>query len=370
MPDTADERTLVWCTGISGSQRTDYVNEAAEAIRAEGRTCLVLDIGELLEQLPDHLKVGASRTELLDGNEDVLRLHRSYALQNMLRMIEETTADVVLISTHACFLRNGRLMPGLDMHFIKEHFAGRISAFVTVVLDTPDVWRALAQRPEWANRLRLAEVALWRDFEVALTRMLAEYEGAPFYLLARRDPAEGLARLTRRPPARSAYLSYPITAILQSGSTELIDGARRLAARLRDEAGLAVFDPLSIEDLPQTKAGAPPDEAREEDESGKPSISAEMEREAEPYLVSHTVATDLQLIDQADMVVVYYPTDKVSPGVFTEMSHARDRRKPLYLCEFPGAPEHVSPFLGLFHTAAFETVDGLIEHLRSEQQAG
>ena len=260
MPDTTDERTLVWCTGISGSQRTDYVNEAAEAIRAEGRSCLVLDIGELLEQLPDHLKVGASRTELLDGNEDVLRLHRSYALQNMLRMIEETSADVVLISTHACFLRNGRLMPGLDMHFIKEHFAGRISAFVTVVLDTPDVWRALAQRPEWAGRLRLAEVALWRDFEVALTRMLAEYEGAPFYLLARRDPAEGLARLTRRPPAPSAYLSYPITAILQSGSTELIDGARKLAARLRDEAGLVVFDPLSIEDLPQTKAGAPPDD--------------------------------------------------------------------------------------------------------------
>ena len=30
----------------------------------------------------------------------------------------------------------------------------------------------------------------------------------------------------------------------------------------------------------------------------------------------------------------------------------------------------MSPFLGLFHTAAFETVDGLIEHLRSEQQAG
>ena len=38
MAATADERTLVWCTGISGSQRTDYVNEAAAAIRAEGRS--------------------------------------------------------------------------------------------------------------------------------------------------------------------------------------------------------------------------------------------------------------------------------------------------------------------------------------------
>ena len=350
---------LVWCTGISGSQRTDYIHEAAAAIRAEGRECLVVDVGELLEQVPDHLKVGASRTELLDGNPDVLRLHRAFALTEMRRRIGEAPAGAaVLVSTHACFWRNGRILPGLDMHFIKEHFAGRIDAFATVIHGASEVWAALAGRPEWSGRLSLAEVAMWRDFEIALTRMLAEYEGRPFRLLARNGSARDLARLTRDPPARSAYLSYPITAILQSGDTRLIDGARRLAGRLRDEAGLAVFDPLSLKDAPLPHEAA--------DGGGGPVPGADMRAAAAPYLDSQIVATDLQLIDQADMVIVYYPTDKASPGVFTEMSHARDRRTPIYLCEFPGAPGDASPFLDLFPTRAFRSADDLIEAIRGE----
>ena len=131
---------LVWCTGISGSQRTDYINEAAAAIRGDGRQCLVIDIGELLEELPDNLKIGASRTELLDGNEDVLRLHRALALQEMQRRISESSHDVVLVSTHACFWRGGRLLPGLDMHFIKENLSGEIDAFATVIHDSHEAW--------------------------------------------------------------------------------------------------------------------------------------------------------------------------------------------------------------------------------------
>ena len=359
---------LVWCTGISGAQRTDYVNEAAEAIREDGRSCLVIDVGELLEDLPANLQIGTNRTELLDGNEEVLRLHRALALESMKRKIDSADEDVILVSTHACFWRNGRLLPGLDMHFIKENLSGEIDAFATVIHDSHEVWTALSHRREWRDRLTLAEVVMWRDFEIAITKMLAEYEDSEFYLLARRDPASGLAKLTRSPRAKSAYLSYPITAILQSDNTQLISDAHNLAGRLRAEADLVVFDPLSIKDVPQTKASIAEGEEVDPDEIPTISgITTEMEAAAEQYLNSQTIARDLQLIDQADMVIVYYPTDKVSPGVFTEMSHARDTRKPLYLCEFPGAPENVSPFLGLFHTAAFNSVDALIDSLGGEE---
>ena len=127
--------------------------------------------------------------------------------------------------------------------------------------------------------------------------------------------------------------------------------------RAPDEAGLAVFDPLSLKDAPLPHE-PPPD--------GGPVPTAEMRAAAQPYLDSQIVATDLQLIDQADLVIVSYPTDKVSPGVFTEMSHARDRRTPIYLCGFPGAPGDASPFLGLFPTRAFRSADELIEAIRRE----
>lgn len=95
---------------------------------------------------------------------------------------------------------------------------------------------------------------MWRDFEIFLTRMLAEYEGRRFYLRARRDPASALADLARPRPAPSLYLSYPITAI-QTEAPALLDEARTLATRLRNE-GFVVFDPLAIKDVPTTRAAA------------------------------------------------------------------------------------------------------------------
>ncbi len=344
---------IVWCTGISGTGRKSYVAEAAKYCEEIGRTCKVIDVGDLLERVPDHVKVGPTATALLDGNEDVLRLHRVVALNELKKEIDDAKEDLVIISTHACFMRRARIMAGLDMHFLKKELAGKIDVFATVIHDCHDSWLELQGRSEWRDHLSLAEVAVWRDFEIVLTKMLSEYEGKPFYLLARRDPAQGLAQLAQESPAPSLYLSYPITAI-QKDKPELIDEAKALAESLRDE-GFVVFDPLSIKDVPGTRAAAGATEAQ---------ITAEMEAAAAPYLNSQTVVRDLQLIDQADMVVVYYPTDKVSPGVYTEMSHARDRRKPLYLIAFPGAPDSVSPFLGLFFTEAFRDINEAIPRLK------
>lgn len=344
---------LVWCTGISGSGRKSYIAEAAEYCEKTGRSCRVIDVGDLLEKIPEHVRVGPTATALLDGNEDVLRLHRLYALAELKSLIEAATEDLVIVSTHACFMRRARIMTGLDMHFIKKELSGKIDLFATVIHDCHDTWLELQGRPEWQGHLDLAQLAVWRDFEMVLTKMLAEYEGRPFYLLARRDPAEGLAKLAQSKPTPSLYLSYPITAILKE-DPKLLENAKELADRLRGE-GFVVFDPLSIKDVPGTRAASNTDDA---------TITSEMEATAAQYLNSQTVVRDLQLIDQADMVVVYYPTDKVSPGVYTEMSHARDRRKPLYLIAFPGAPASVSPFLGLFFTEAFENIDAAIPRLK------
>jgi adenylate kinase len=344
---------LVWCTGISGSGRKAYIAEAAEYCEKTGRTCRVIDVGDLLEKVPDHIKVGPTATALLDGNEDVLRLHRLVALNALKAEIEAASEDLIVVSTHACFMRRARIMTGLDMHFIKKELSGKIDVFATVIHDCHDSWIELQGRPEWQGHLSLQEFAVWRDFEMVLTKMLAEYEGRPFYLLARRDPAAGLAQLAQAKPTPSLYLSYPITAI-QKEDPALLDNAKALAGRLRSE-GFVVFDPLSIRDVPGTRAGSGTVEG---------AIPPEMEAAAAQYLNSQAVVRDLQLIDQADMVVVYYPTDKVSPGVYTEMSHARDRRKPLYLIAFPGAPESVSPFLGLFYSEAFKDIDQAVSRLK------
>src|SRR5207247_10858868 len=44
-----------------------------------------------------------------------------------------------------------------------------------------------------------------------------------------------------------------------------------------------------------------------------------------------TVDRDFRFIDQADVVVVYYPRKVASKGVDAEMAHARRTGKPIYL---------------------------------------
>jgi len=96
---------LVWCTGISGSGRKEYVKQAAEYCDTKGRRCTVIDVGDLLDEVPEYVKVGTTRTALLDGNEDVLRLHRLIALQRLQQLVEEATEDdLIIVSTHACFM--------------------------------------------------------------------------------------------------------------------------------------------------------------------------------------------------------------------------------------------------------------------------
>ena len=198
------------------------------------------------------------------------------------------------------------------------------------------------------SHLSLAEIAIWRDFETSLTQMLADYQEKPFYLLAREEPPEALYRLCQQPRARTVYLSYPITAILKEDPA-LIHAAKAVGDRLQT-AGFVVFNPLSVEDAGEGLGSYAADVP----------VPPEQFAAAQPYIDSQMIGRDFQLIDQSDLVVVYYPTDKLSPGVLSEMMHARDRRIPVYLCGFPGA---ISPFMGILYQEAFATPEQLVRRL-------
>lgn len=350
---------IVWLTGISGIDRTGYAQAAADlGNKAQPSKYRVLDVGQYLEKLPASVRVQPNPTALLDGNPEVMKLHRILALTRLEQDLQSISGDqVALVSTHACFMRDGRVLTGLDMAFLKDHFAGKIDIFASVIDDCHSAWDALAERTEWRGKLSFTDIAIWRDFEASLTKMLAEYEAKPFFLLARQEPASSLVGLTTQPRRRSIYLSFPITRIQQE-NPGLLDAAASLRDDLRT-AGFVVFDPLAIKDVPGTrkKAGLPSN------------VPEDQEQAATVYLTRQTNPRDLQLIDQADMVVVYYPTTSDSPGVATEMGHARDRRTPLYLCAYPGAPDSVSPFLRDYFTEAFRAPSDLLQFLTKEYES-
>jgi len=239
-------------------------------------------------------------------------------------------SSLSFVSTHACFMRRGRLQPGMDMAPLKRLLEPLVDMYITVLDGCLQVYARQQKHAEWRGG--------------------ASPGGNALYLIARQEPAEALYRLCLRPEAKKTYLAYPITAMLKD-DPGLFDKARGLADALR-EAGLVVFNPLSVGDIGEAAGGYNIDVP----------VPEEQFEAARPYIDSQIIGRDFQLIDQSDMVIVYYPTDKVSPGVLSEMMHARDRRTPVYLCGFPGA---ISPFLGILYQEAFETPEQLIARLRA-----
>ena len=340
---------IVLCSGISGSGRKDYMREVAEYFAARGQHCKIFEFGDILAKIQDETHIADDATTLLDGNPVVLNVQRRAAFRRLMDELRNWPAeDVAIISNHVCFMRKGRLSTAIDMAQIKQHLAPLIDMYCTVVDGAFTVFARQQEHAEWRGHLSVAEIAIWRDFETTLTQLLADYEQKPFYLLARAEPPEMVYRLCQRPAPKRIYLSYPMTAIMQT-NPELLDEAALLATRLR-EAGFVVYNPIAVDDTPVSLGSRGL-------EMGV--TQAEIDA-ATPYLNSQTISRDYQLIDQADWVVVYYPTDKISPGVLSEMQHARDVRVPVFLCSFPGS---ISPFLGILYQEAYADPESLITAL-------
>jgi adenylate kinase len=326
---------LMWVTGVSGSQRTEYLRDVAELI---GGRAKVIHLAEVLRSLPSNLRVYSDEemTNLLDVSDAVRKFHIRSALSELDKQVTSIGKDVFcFVSTHACFLRDKRLRPGLEMALLKELFAPRIDMFTTVIDSCDEVWTRLNGRREWQHKLDLLDIAVWRDTEITMTRMIAEYEGKPFFLIARGDGPEALHRICAQPNARKIYLSYPISNILKE-KKGLFDRAQALAARLRTE-GYVVFNPISIQDVPETRSML----------LGEPTVNmpAEQVEPARRYLNSQTMSRDFQLIDQSDMVVVFYPSKDISTGVMSELNHARDTHKPRYCCGYVGRGSPFDPYI-------------------------
>ena len=343
---------LVWATGVSGSHRTEYLRDVARLSSSAGGA-EVIHLADVLRDLPSNLRVlnDVEMTHLLDVSDAVRKFQVRGALSELKKRLKGAKKkDLWFVSTHACFLRDGRLRPGMEMALLKRLFAPQIDMFVTVIDSCDEVWARLNGRPEWQHKLDLLGIAVWRDTEITMTRIIAEYEGKPFSLIARGDGPEGLHRICTEPDARRIYLSYPISNILKK-KPELFERAQDLAARLRDE-GYVVFNPISIRDVPDTQAML-----------GEKSASKVPDEEvglAKRYLDSQTMSRDFQLIDQADMVVTYYPSTDVSTGVMSELNHARDTHKQRYCCGYEGKG---SPFDKYIFGEMLANEDALVTRL-------
>ena len=360
---------VAFTTGISGSGRLDLLKHVAE----NTEMLKIIDVGSRMYKKSEELGIQIPEGKILDMDPLALDYLRAATFEDILRDIEawRRRQIAIAISTHTCFKWKKHLT-----HAFNFYYLNRINPdiYINIVDNIHYIYVKLQNNMAWKNRLTLKDLLVWRDEELFITKILAEYKKKPFYLISRREDPKMLekvifdveiAKKNGKKPAPKAYLSYPITHV--KGNPNFFKEKEETKRKLK-EAGIVIFDPISVEDFEivgmaysAKKAGQK--EIEVEIDGLKAKINVDDVYNALEDIKDQVVARDYQLIMQSDMIIVYYPTKILSPGVLSEINYGFTHNKQVYAI-FPY--ENISPFFEYYTTRIFKDVDSLLDHMRDE----
>jgi nucleoside 2-deoxyribosyltransferase/adenylate kinase len=334
-------------TGVSGSGRIELLQELALHGRELGRTVVVHDVGALIKQECARNRMPFSDERVLDLDQNLLRSLRSAALKEAnISILKEPRADLHFIGVHATFRWKHRIIPGMSYSDLVEL---QPDGFLNVVDDIKTIASNNARNPKWDDGTRpsLEDTQEWMLEEEFVTEVLADVLAKPMFIAARRHDTRNLADLFFTNKKR-IYLSYPITAV-QKDNPDLLERIQGPVLRALEQL-FVVFNPLAVKDMSLAAA---------ETLEGLPTSVAGITPKAKEIIKARTIERDFQFIDQADAVVVFYMTDRLSPGVLSEILYAHRNQKPVFMA-FAGAR---SPFIEDVTTVIEGDVDRLMKHL-------
>ncbi|MGH2353773.1 MAG: hypothetical protein ACRDI2_15830 [Chloroflexota bacterium] len=392
----------VLCTGMSGTGRTGYVHGVAELARQHGQTLHLFDVRDTMFHLARERGEALEEETILDVFPTALGAYRAAALERITAEVKALPPDDSwILVTHATFSWNYSIVPGLDVYYLNLL---EPDTYVTITDGILSIRQRLTEE-RW-SRVTINNLLWWRDVERAATELMAAWQRKPHYLIGRRQGPETLYRLIFEPQVATTYLSYPMTHL---EGEELLAGLERFRQQLRQR--MVVFDPAAVDDftLDQDAPVGFSDGSVQAREIGSILVSAKLEGPVAPVAVPNSlggiggvgglasksgrarelildatpagehgearpenpenldhidgqiVDRDYKLIEQAQTVVVYYPTTTLSAGVICEMKEAIHRGKRVYALWLPDKPP--SPFFTRYCTKWFLEEDALFAYL-------
>ena len=334
-------------TGVSGSERIEFLQELGEYISSHGKNVHIHDVGELIYNECRKNNIPIVDDLILDMDHSQLRLLRSLALKEVQNSILKKEEDYIhLVGIHATFRWKERLIPGISYQDVVDL---NPAGFVNIIRDVKDIMQLNSSNPKWDKHTlpNVQETQEWMMVEEFATEILAEMSSTPIYLVSRNHHIDNVADLflTNK---KKIYLSYPITAV-QQDEPELLEKIQgEILGKL--EKLFIVFNPLSIEDMPLLN---------EEFSEIVPEEMEKLSSKAKSIIKARTIERDFQFIDQSDAVVVFYLTEKVSPGVLAEIYYAHRNQKPVFMV----FPAKKSPFIEDAVSHIENDIDSLMKRL-------
>ena len=347
-------------TGQVGVDKTPFLSRVVEIAAEQGHDLTLCNVGEMMyAEAPD---VAPGR--ILDLPLSRLTDLRRSVFKDILATCEKCAN--VLINTHATF----RWRHGLFYGFDYDHMKALDADLYIVLLDNIDrVHRRLIDDGHTDHTLK--DLMVWREEETLATELVAQIVRGHgcFYIFARGfddGTAEAMVRLLFHPQQKKAYLSFPMTHIVDP--SDLLAEIEQFRRHLKGY--FICFDPADLEEKYLTSVAlAAAADGQRSVEIGPPGerITVDVANLVDiiPDIDGQIYARDFKLIDQCDMIISLIPEMEagrpgLSSGVERELQHAHEGTKDVFVIWKPKVDP--SPFITETATKVFASVDRAVRY--------
>jgi adenylate kinase len=322
-------RTIL--TGQVGVDKGPYLQELGALAAAQGHPLKIFHVGKMMyDEAPD-----VPQGRIL--NLPITRLNslRRAVFKEILRQSEQH--EHVVVNTHATFRWRHGLFAAFDFDQIKAFNA---DLYVTLMDNVENVHARLLRDHDLTHSLK--DIMVWREEELLATEILANIARGygHFYMLSRGRSAGSaltLFRLIFQPQRRKAYLSFPMSHVM--------DQPRTLAEIEQFKASMqrhfTCFDPADVDEfllhtsaLKAMEQGTPRIEVPTSE--GPVALKTADVAQISSDILGQIYARDFKMIDQADMIVSLVPElpdgkPALSSGVERELHHAYEGGREVYV---------------------------------------
>ena len=364
--------------GQTGLDKQGYLEKLQALCETRGQPIdRVFNIGDMMYELSEVHGKPVLPGKILDLPLPELRLLRRLAFEAIAR--DSVDQQHVLVNSHSVFRWNSQLFSAIDL---REVAAFRPDLVITLIDDIDAIklrLDSLKQRNQLPGDVNytLKDIIVWREEEMLVSELLASVLKVPHYVVGvwvepevSADPQEMVYDLIFQPQRRRAYVSYPISAARSKPTV----WQRVMRFRNLVQSHLTTFDPLAIGEkrleaaLATTLAQDPSATSVRVDVRGTPlEISVKQIDEVLPDIDGQIVARDHKLVDQAQVVIAYFPRDEdgnpiIAGGVQSEVEHAAASTKDIIIVW--EADRDPTPFIKLKVDHKLDNLDELDSFLR------
>jgi adenylate kinase len=347
-------------TGQVGLDKKDFVQKVAERARDMGYSLDIFNVGDMMyKEAPD-----VAKGRILDLPIARLESIRRSVFKDILAAAREE--QNLLVNTHATFRWNH----GLFFAFDHDHMAELDADLYIVLVDDIDRVHYRLTRDGHEDHT-LKDLMVWREEEILTTELLSRIvrgHGCFYIHMMSHDESsiDSLVRLIFHPDAKKAYLSFPMSHVMDMPDTlnEIAEFRQQL------KKYMVCFDPADLEEKPLTFR------ALEAAGDGKRTLTVGSGEQKTVLDVSQLVdiipdidgqiyVRDFKLIDQADMIISLIPElpggkPALSSGVERELQHAHESTREAFVIWKPQCEP--SPFVTETATKVFRSTEEAIDY--------